>query len=262
MSPRRALAGSLLLLAAWLVPATAHAEPTVAQCLASAERSLDLRSRHELRAAREELLVCASPACPTEVREECARRIDVVNAAIPTLALAARDATGADLVAVRVTIDGAPFADRLDGTALPLDPGEHTFRFESDGRPGIEKTLVIHEGEKARREVVVFGPPPSPSGLTAEAPAEKPRWGTQRTAAVASAAVGVVGLVVGVVYGIRTMSLWSSAHSECSSATSCPNHAQAVKDHDAATGAATVSNVGFVAGGAALATGLVLYFTY
>lgn len=261
MSPGRALV-CWALVATALTPAIARADPTVAQCLASAERSLALRSRHELRAAREELLVCASPACPTEVRQECARRIDVVNAAIPTLVLEARDAKGADLVDVRVTVDGASFTDRLDGTALPLDPGEHTFRLESYGQPAIEKTLVIHEGEKARREVVVFGPPAAPSGLTTGVAAEKPRWGTQRTAAVASAAVGLVGLVVGVVYGVRTMSLWSSAHSECSSASSCSNHAQAVRDHDAAMSAATVSNVGFVAGGAALATGLVLYFTY
>lgn len=260
MSPRPVLAAWLILVTA-SAPAVARAEPTVAQCLASAEHSLDLKSRHELRAAREELLVCASPACPTEVREECARRIDVVNAAIPTLVLAARDATGADLVAVRVTVDGAPFTDRLDGTALPLDPGEHTFRLESEGQGALEKTLVIHEGEKARREVVVFGPPPAPSGLAPGAAPEKPRWGTQRTAAVASAAVGVVGLIVGIVYGVRTMSLWSSAHSECNT-TSCTNHAQAVQDHDAALGSATVSNVGFIGGGAALATGLVLYLTY
>lgn len=260
MSPGRALGGWLLLAAA-LAPTPALAEPTVAQCLASAERSLDLRSRHQLRASREELLVCASPACPTEVRDECARRVDVVNAAIPTLVLVARDATGTDVAAVRVTADGTPFADRLDGTALPLDPGEHTFRFESEGRPAIEKTLVIREGEKARREVVVFGPPPAPSGLGAQGAAEKPRWGTQRTAAVASAALGVAGLVVGIIYGVRTMSLWSSAHGECN-ASSCPAHDQAVRDHDAALSSATASNVGFVAGGAALATGLVLYFTY
>lgn len=261
MSSGRVLAG-LLLLGTALAPTIARADaPTIAQCLASAERSLDLRSRHQLRAAREELLVCASPQCPAEVQQECARRIDVVNAAIPSIVLAARDATGADLVSVHVTVDGTTFTDRLDGAALPLDPGEHTFRFESDGRPALERTLVIHEGEKARREVVMFGPPPAPSALAAEVAPEKPRWGTQRTVAAASAAVGLVGLVVGIVYGVRTMSLWSNAHAECS-ASSCPSHDQAVRDHDGALSAATVSNVGFIAGGAALATGLVLYFTY
>ena len=45
------------------------------------------------------------------------------------MAVHARDAKGEDLTEVRLTIDGETVAERLDGRALTLDPGTHTFRF-------------------------------------------------------------------------------------------------------------------------------------
>jgi len=82
----------------------------------------------------------------------------------------------------------------------------------------------------------------------------------QRTVGLVVGAAGVLGVGLGAYFGIDASSHWSSSQSECSS-SNCPQHAQAVTDHDAAQSAATVSTIAFIAGGAALAAGAVLWLT-
>jgi hypothetical protein len=106
-----------------LVALPSHAaDPTMADCLTASETSIKLRGGHHLRDARQQLLVCAALTCPAEVRSECERRVVAVNAAIPTLVFEAKDAAGNDLSAVTVTMDAKPLVDRLEGTAISLDP--------------------------------------------------------------------------------------------------------------------------------------------
>ena len=124
--------------------------------MSASEASLKLRGEHKLREARSQLLVCASASCPADVRNECVRRVDPVNAAIPTIIFEAKDAAGNDMTAVKVTMDGQPLAERLEGSAISLDPGTHTFRFEVMGQPPVEKTLVIYEAVKDRHEPIVM----------------------------------------------------------------------------------------------------------
>jgi hypothetical protein len=50
------------------------------------------------------------------------RRVDEINAAIPTVIFEAKDGAGGDLSAVRVTMDGEVLAERLEGTALSINP--------------------------------------------------------------------------------------------------------------------------------------------
>ena len=139
------------------------ADPTTADCLSASENSLTLGSEHQLRAARAQLLVCAAASCPADVRKECTSRVADVNAAMPTIIFEARDAAGNDVSAVRVTMDGQRLAARLEGAPFSIDPGEHAFSFEMDGQPVVQKTFVIHESEKDRREVVVLGAPVAPA---------------------------------------------------------------------------------------------------
>ena len=42
----------------------------------------DLRLEGKLQAAREQLLICTSPSCPRAVREDCAQRLEELNAAM------------------------------------------------------------------------------------------------------------------------------------------------------------------------------------
>src|SRR6185503_18813525 len=101
------------------------------ECIAHNEKSIQLRVDHKLQESREELLQCARPGCPGEIRSECERRLATVNAELPTVVVSAKDPSGADLIDVRVTIDGTRAVDKLDGAPITLDPGAHVFRFET-----------------------------------------------------------------------------------------------------------------------------------
>jgi hypothetical protein len=70
--------------------------------------------------------------------------------------------------------------------------------------------------------------------------------------------VGVAGIVVGGVSAIVAASKWSQAQQDCS--PSCNASSPAIAERSAAVSAADVSTVAFIAGGAALAAGAVVYF--
>jgi len=254
----------------------AFADPTKDQCVEADTAAQTERRALHFRAARSQLEVCARPACPKLVREDCTQRLSDLDATTPSIVFAAKDAAGEDVVAVRVAMDGAPFATELAGVALPVDPGVHTFTFDADGVATVTKKVVIREGEKGRAERIVLAaaaalatsravvvpvatpviPDPSVSTLSSSSSS----WTSQKTAAVALGAVGVVGVIVGSVMGGLSFSTWSSSQSECGT-SSCTDRTKALSDHDTATTFATVSDIGFIAGGALVATGVVVFLT-
>jgi hypothetical protein len=245
----------------------ALADPTKAQCVeADTAAQSDRRGEH-LRAAREHLELCSKPACPALVREDCFQRLSDLESMAPTIVFAAKDAAGEDVAAVRVSMDGAPFATELAGAALPVDPGLHTFTFDTDGASTVEKKVVVREGEKGRQERIIFStlhapavlvvaplPPPSVDHATTSS------WTSQKTAAVVAGAVGLAGVIAGSITGAMAFSRWSSSQSECGDA-GCTDRAKALSDHDSASTFATVSDAAFIAGGVLVAGGVVLYLT-
>jgi hypothetical protein len=241
--------------------------PSVGDCLMAAEASLKLRADHKLRLTRTQLAVCSSPSCPAEVRQECMHRIDEVNAASPTIVLAVKDRGGHDVSAVKVTVDGQFATDHIDGSAMPIDPGPHEFTFETAGAPPLTETVILHEGEKDRRETVTLalgaGPQPAAGGTSAGAMPGDAKPATsgkgQRVAGIVVGAVGIAGLGVGGLFGVIASSSWSTAKRECPTGTGCSP--QAISDRSSAVTGATISTVGFIAGGVLLAGGLTLFFT-
>lgn len=141
-------------------------------CATSFEKAQVLRKADKLAGAREQALVCARDACPGFVRDECAKILAEIDASQPTVIVAARDEHGADLVDVRVEVDGKTLVDRLGGNALPIDPGEHTLRFTYDARPPVEQHVVIRVTEKNRRLDVRF--PAAPAARVASGPIAPP----------------------------------------------------------------------------------------
>lgn len=246
------------------------ADPTAGDCLAANNNAIELRNHHKLRAARGRLLLCAAASCPKDIRKECIRQVDEMGSAIPTVIFEAKDGAGNDLGAVQVTMDGEPFAPRLDGTALPVDPGEHTFAFETAGQPTLVKQLVVREAEKDWRESVTFGAPAlsvCPSG-TERAEASGPcvssavqpadGLGTQRVLAIVAGAVGVVGVGAGSIFGLQAMSKRSEAYAACPRDCGDQNGVNLWND---ARSAAQFSDIAFVVGGVALVGGAVLWWT-
>jgi len=128
-------------------------------CIDATEAAQQLRIDGKLTAARERLLACARPECPLIVRQDCSQWLSEVVAALPTVVLGARDAQGHDLFDVRVSVDGAPLVDRLDGRPLVVDPGRHVFRFERAAAPALELAVLVRAGEQNREVTVAFSAP-------------------------------------------------------------------------------------------------------
>jgi hypothetical protein len=261
----RIVSAVLVLGATFVTLPAAAADPTKAQCIAANDNAQEFRQAGKLSKAREQLLMCVALSCPGPVREDCAQRLDELDKAMPTIVFAAKDAAGNDLMNVRVTIDGAPLADRLDGSSLRVDPGPHAFVFTWEGHPAVTKRLVLAEHDQARREVIVFGNAETPhveSASPGAAPVAAGSGGSgidRKTIAFAVGGAGVAGLVVGSIFGAVASSKWSAAKSDCGAG--CGPTAPAQGEKSTASSDATISTVAFVVGGVLAAGGVVLYLT-
>jgi hypothetical protein len=270
------LAVTVLALAALSNEHVARADdPSVLECLTASNTSVKLRSDHKLQMARAQLVVCASPSCPSEVREECAQRMGRWAAQMPSVVFEVKDGAGHELSAVKVTVDGGALTERLDGTAIELDPGTHRFTFEAAGQPTVVEEYILHEGEKDRRETVVVGDAAPPvagdasaaplapaESVPAPPPPERPKMtnsgGNMRMAGFIVGGTGLAGLLASGVLGVAAELKWNDVTPNCRTSGSCNGH-----DHDNSVEASNLANaatVALISGGVLAAAGLALYF--
>ena len=275
----RAIAGTLLGILA-LAASDARADgPTKEHCASANESAQSSRKDGKLRAARAHLLICVAKSCPQVVRDDCAERLNDLDAAMPSIVFTVKGTNNADVAGVKVTMDGAPLVDRLDGNAINVDPGTHTFELRADGYPPAVTKLVIREGAKRRQEVITFIVPPArpvaaaapsapgasaprapgrPDGAS-ERPANEPAGGTQRTMAIVLGSAGLIGLGLGTYFGLRASSTYHDASARCPTSSSCDD--EGVAGGKDAHSQATIATVALVAGGALLASGIIVYLT-
>ena len=257
-----------------LVAGVSRADPpTKAQCVDANAKAQELRRESKLAAARAQLESCMDPGCPAMVRSDCTARLDELERAQPTLVLDVKDRSGNDLADVKVTVDGAPLAQKLDGTAIRFDPGQHAFGFDAPGFEPLAKTFILKETEKGRRERIVLkrvaaavsGTEPGRSvGADVETSlGGEPSHGlgAQRWLGIVAGGVGLAGIATGAVFGLMASSEWSAQQSACGSSTSCPDHDGAVTHHTNMTTDGTISTWSFIAGGALVAGGALLFLT-
>jgi hypothetical protein len=241
------------------------ADPTKQECVEANDAAQDLRQSGKLRQARDKLALCASTSCPAIVRDDCTQRLAEIDSAMPHIVFEAKDAVGNDLVNVKVTMDGAPLTERLEGSSLKVDPGPHTFVFSWEGHPAVTRKLVLAEHDQARREVVVFGNAETPRvepASPAAAPVAAGSGGSgvdRKTIAFAIGGAGVAGVIVGSIFGAVASSKWSAAKNDCGAG--CGPTAPAQSEKNTASSDATISTVAFVVGGVLAAGGVVLYLT-
>lgn len=138
-----------------LVPSGAALAADADACASSYEEGQVARAEGQLRRAREALSSCTRPECADFIRADCGRWLAEVEAALPTVVLAAI-ADGRDVHDVRVTFDGAPLVTQLDGKSVVVEPGRHTFVFERSGETAVTIDVVISEGEKNRKLLAEF----------------------------------------------------------------------------------------------------------
>ena len=187
-------------------------------CVASYDRSQVLRRDHRFQRAREELKSCSRVACPALVRNDCITWLDQVQTAFPSIAIRAMK-DGGDVANVKVIEDNEIVATRLDGTSLEVEPGEHSFRFETEGAPPVLLTLVVREREKDRVVPVTFTSPHAASEDNALVTRPVP------AGVYVAGAIGVVGLASFAVLGGVGKNEQSSLEGSCS-----PNCAQSSID--------------------------------
>jgi hypothetical protein len=265
---RRVLSGvfALALLALASGPRSARAvDQVAAACIKANEQAGPLRRAGKLRDARDQLRLCSAATCPVAVRKDCVAGAAQADADVPTVVFSVQDPDGNDLSAVIISLDGQPLADKLDGKALDVDPGEHVFRFESAGHPTVEKRFVIVEGEKNRHERVMLGEPKAAPVAVVPGPAVGPAAGpaTENRRRKLGLAVGGGGLVLLVGGGVSALVAtleWTAAKNQCGQTfpVSCKNQDAATSDRSATVVTSTIADIALGVGAAALVTGAVL----
>ena len=283
LTMRRALFTCAVAAATSLLPAAAFADEKAA-CLDAVAKGQTLRDEHKLIAAREQFRICARSQCPGVVQGDCASFLDAVERNLPSVVFTAKDGAGADLADVKVSADGQPLVTRLDGAAVAIDPGPHTFVFTSTGGGGTSKvSATVLEGAKNQIVSVTIGVPPGApaaaksasggAGAAREpaAAALKPNRGERASEGsstgsksgswlpVAAIAVGGVGLVSGAVFTVLAHGKRTDGDNLCTGGV-CPDAtaSQVASLNSDATAFGQVATASYVVGGVALAAGVVL----
>jgi hypothetical protein len=166
----------------------------------------------------------------------------------------------------------------LSGNESPVDPGDVVVEARAPGHEPFSATVsVVPKGRAVvtipwLRALPQAAPSatPGPVSLEPQAAPDKERSPGLAPAKAPIAhrsivpwvvgGVGVVGIGVGTVFGLRAISKGSDAKDGCSVAGNiCVNEAS-YDAKSSADSAAVISNVAFGIGGAALVTGVILYF--
>ncbi len=171
---------------------------------------------------------------------------------------------GARVEGLEIRRDGVIVGYPQWGAPIPIDPGSHTISVTAPGYKPWSTQITARESTPPVTLVI-------PELQPAEAPRPEPReplpppvretgLGTQRTLALVAGGVGVAGVVVGSIYGLKSSAKHSDAEPYCYSDGGCWDD----RGYDAmeeAVAAGNVSTAAFIVGGLGLAAGAVLWFT-
>jgi len=171
---------------------------------------------------------------------------------------------------VIVTINGNPAND--PAAAQLVDFGTYQIAATAPGFDAATASVTVSEEAKvvviALRLVPSAQPasPAVPSGKPAPVTIDEraPRPSRKRTYAVIAFAGGGVAGIGGTLFALRARSAWNDAKDVCGGSTACANAADAATANDLAAtarGRGNLATILFIAGGAAAATGVVLWVT-
>jgi len=157
-----------------------------------------------------------------------------------------------DIAGLEIELDGKTVDANQWDTAVPVDTGKHVISANAPGKKPWEESVEI---TKNGTTISVFVPVlEDVESLSDDQPSS-----AQRTAGFIVGAAGIVGLGLGTAFGIIAMTKKSDADSYCDDNNFCDD--TGVELRSSAITAATVSTIGFIAGGVILATGGVLVLT-
>jgi tetratricopeptide (TPR) repeat protein len=163
----------------------------------------------------------------------------------------------------------------LWGSAVPVDPGPLTVKASAPGYEDFQITVEINPGpsEQTVKIAALTKLPEVPQAIAASAESKKesrletatpqesaPPSSAQRTVGLVLGGTGLVGLGVGGVFGTLAYLNEQDAQKLCTGST-CPPDGDGLDHSNKAQDYALVSTISFIAGGALLATGVILYYT-
>lgn len=172
----------------------------------------------------------------------------------------------------QITFDGRPISMALIDTEIPVDPGTHRIRVQRDGKVYFERDIELAERQRETVVLEIDDPtaapaikPESPPRTPLPTPSTEPETGNPRMPAYITGGAGLAVLAAGgVFFGLRQATL---TNLECDYIDTNPLSPTATGCKKGTSGTAdlshtytTLSNVAFGVGGAALATGVVLFF--
>lgn len=202
-------------------------------------------------------------------REAAAReRAALLEARLSTLVVqASAEVTAIEGLAMR--LNGTALPRAVWGTPVPVDPGTQRVELEAPGYRAFSREVAVAEGTgPVVLEVPALDPaaptavsPPPASPVTAPASSAPLHAGgeTQRTVGYGVGGVGVAGMIVGSIFGLRAISKNGESQDSCRTEKLCSERGLELRDE--ARTAARVSTVAFIAGGVLVGTGLTLVLT-
>jgi hypothetical protein len=179
-----------------------------------------------------------------------------------------------DVPGLEVKRDGVPVGHASFGVAFPVDPGPHEIDATAPNKNPFSASVTVAPKQTNAIVTVTLvdapqaAAPPAPTPAPAPAPAAPPpdqpppsSWSAQKTIALVVGGVGVAGVAVGAIFGVMAMSKNNQAlqSSNCPTSTECDSNGLSLTN--TAKSDATVSTVGFIAGGVLVAAGAVLWIT-
>ncbi len=206
-----------------------------------------------------EAIPLARAAGSTEREEIAVTRSKALESRLSTLTIRAMsgDAGGP---ALDVRRDGISLDSAQLSTPIPVDPGPHEVTASAPGKRTWTTTVEVGAAAKVVVEVPKLEEGDGSSGTPADGGDSGTKRSAQAPIGLAVGAAGIVGLGIGTFFALSASSTWKDAKSGCNDYPyECTS--QALDDRESASSKATVSTIAFIAGGAALAVGTVLWLT-
>jgi hypothetical protein len=274
-----------------------HAPPHLLY-LAEAQSQLGLlvKAHENLEKVTREHLSADAPPAFRDAQKRAEASLEKLETRMPYVTVNIDGSGGAQ---VAVTQDGKRISDALIGVPRPVDPGSHTFQAMAPGlqatatvdvKESAHENVLLKLAPAAPGVVTTPPPPPLPEATPAQtatspapiastatpggpqqpdsAPATGGGGGTNglRIGSYVAFGVGAVGLGVGTVFLLSAGSKqkdsdqkFSDGHCGDSPVPSTCDQAGIQSLDSSASSARTLATVGFIAGGAGVATGVVLF---
>jgi tetratricopeptide (TPR) repeat protein len=204
-------------------------------------------------------------AVQAQARKDAAAELEALTPRLPTITVSVEGANSPD---VKLSLDGVVIPSALAGEERPVNPGEHRV-LGVLGEEELSETVTLAEGQKQSvtlrftkpqsAATPLAAPPPSTRPTPTE-PAEDSSRGTRRALSYVALGVGGAGLIVGGITGALVL----RDKKEFDDNANCRDGECLRSEEDKVSSfrtLRTVSTVGFIAGGALAATGVVLLLT-